>query len=141
MNRRLVLPAVAVFLGGAAVGVPAASAAPTTVGCPASKPITSSVSVSPHVLHAGRPLTQTQSLENCSAKWLLVVVTSISTPPKVCGKPVTTTSLAVLQPHSASGSGMGTAGPTCLGKYTMKLRVTLHGKLVSSAATSFTVIK
>lgn len=120
---------------------PAASAAPPPGVCRPGVVIALSLGSSPRVVHKGGTLTQTGLLGNCTARTLTITTRQTSLSPPACGPRITViVGPEAIQAHSGGGfKGTGPA-PPCLGTYTQTESVTIKGKVVATARTSFRVI-
>lgn len=142
--KRLVLCSFTAALAtvGSILGVSPANAAPAATTCRPGVIIASSASVSPRIVHAGQMMTVDQTVQNCTARTQTVVVRMFTTLPKSCGTAVGAgVGHYVMWPYSGVGSASGGQAPTCLGRYVDVWQTSIHGKVVSRASASYTVIK
>jgi hypothetical protein len=142
MRRLLFVPVVAALAAaGSMLAVSPANAAPAAATCKPGVIIASSLSVSPRVVHAGQPMTLSQSINNCTAKRQSVTVRISTTSPKACGGSGSMSFALVLKPHFQNAMSSGAQAPSCLGRYSQGWVISQRGKVLSRASASYTVIK
>lgn len=144
MKRVLLVPFTAALVAaGSMLGVSPVDAAPAAATCRPGVPVSFSASVSPRIVHAGRPMTASYVMNNCTTKTQTVVVRMFTTLPKSCGIGPGGPGVdhIVLIPNSGVGSGIGGHAPNCLGRFVDTWLVTSHGKVIAGASAAYTVIK
>jgi hypothetical protein len=144
VKRLLFVPITAALVAaGSMLGVSPASAAPSAASCRPGVPVAFSASISPRIVHAGRPMTASYTINNCTTRTQTVVVRMFTTLPKSCGIGPGGPGVdhLVLIPNSGAGSGIGGHAPDCLGRFVDTWRVTRQGKLIAWASAAYTVIK